>query len=60
LYKIFNIASPYLFPKKPSAAVANNGQAGSNAKDKDGLSKRQQKMQARYEKGDKRVQTAQR
>ncbi|KAK9895778.1 DUF788-domain-containing protein [Cystobasidium minutum MCA 4210] len=59
-YKLFNIASPYIFNRIGSAKAAvqngaSNGKASSSA-NTEGLSRRQQKMQARYEKGDKRVQ----
>lgn len=57
-YRLFKIASPYIFGNKQGTATANPKSA--SAAMKEGMSKRQQKMQARYEKGDKRYQMQQR
>lgn len=57
-YRLFKVASPYIFGNKQGNAKADAKSA--SAAMKEGMSKRQQKMQARYEKGDKRYQMQQR
>jgi len=59
-YRLFGVASPYIFGNKKGSPVADARAQAQAAASKDGLSKRQQKMQARYEKGDKRYQMQQR
>lgn len=63
-YKVFGIAQPFLAmfmpgifgPKAPKGAAADTPAAGAAAAGEPGESKRQAKLRARMEKGDKRVQ----
>ena len=59
-YRLFGVASPYIFGNKKGSPAGDARAQAQAAASKDGLSKRQQKMQARYEKGDKRYQMQQR
>jgi hypothetical protein len=70
LYKLYTIAAPFLAmflpgifgpraPRDPSAP-AGQGAAGGAAEKEPGESRKQQKLRARMEKGDKRIQQVER